>query len=192
LIYVTLDGMSLDIFLLSVLRTGPVHGYELKRRVQRPTLTPLSNNSLYPALRRFELTGAVTKQVEISEGRPARNMYAITDRGRGMFREMIATLPTELAGRDEEFLARVGFFAELSPAERLAILAARTTALAAQISQLESLVTQMKDPSPGAWRTEATRHLLDRLGREGEWVAEMAQRAREDDSHTEPRTTDDE
>jgi len=91
--YVRLDDMSLDIFLLSILRAGPGHGYELKRRVQRPTLTPLSNNSLYPALRRFELAGAVTKRVETSEGRPARNVFAITDSGREVFRDLVSTLP---------------------------------------------------------------------------------------------------
>jgi DNA-binding PadR family transcriptional regulator len=185
--YVRLDGMSLDIFLLGILRAGPVHGYELKRRVQRPTLTPLSNNSLYPALRRFELAGAVTSSVETSEGRPPRNVFAITDRGREMFREMIAALPAEIAGKDEEFMARVGFFADLSPRERLAILATRDAALAAQVNQLESLVTQMPDPLPGAWRTEATRHLLDRLGRERRWVAEMAERAHDDDTREETR-----
>jgi DNA-binding PadR family transcriptional regulator len=47
-----MDGMMLEIFVLSVLRTGPVHGYELKRRVQRPSFATLSNNSLYPMLRR--------------------------------------------------------------------------------------------------------------------------------------------
>jgi DNA-binding PadR family transcriptional regulator len=182
LTYVRLDGMSLDIFLLGILRAGPVHGYELKRRVQRPTLTPLSNNSLYPALRRFELAGAVTRSVETGEGRPARNVFALTDDGRELFRSMIATLPAEIAGKDEEFMARVAFFAELSPSERLAVLAARDGALAAQVSQVEGLVTQMNDPSPGAWRTEATRHLLDRLCRERRWVAEMAERAHDDDT----------
>ncbi len=34
-----MDAVVLEIFVLSVLRRGPVHGYELKRRVQRPSLT---------------------------------------------------------------------------------------------------------------------------------------------------------
>jgi DNA-binding PadR family transcriptional regulator len=179
LTYVTLDDMSLDIIILSVLRGGPVHGYELKRRVQRPTLTPLSNNSLYPALRRFEEAGAVVKRVETIEGRPPRNVFAMTERGHELFRELIATLPADVAGKDEEFLARLSFFAELTAAERHGILDARAAALAAQADQLESLVEQMNDPEPGAWRTEATRHLLDRIRRERAWVADLAQKADE-------------
>src|ERR1700712_756760 len=106
--------MVVEIFALSILRSGPVHGYELKRRVQRPSLTPLSNNSLYPMLRRFEADGLVTKTIEEHDGRPSRKVYAITDAGRERLRSLLSSLPPELASSDEEFLVRVSFFPEIA------------------------------------------------------------------------------
>ncbi|HEY0240970.1 MAG TPA: PadR family transcriptional regulator [Friedmanniella sp.] len=170
--------MSLEIYLLGVLRGAPMHGYELRRRVQRPTLRPLSNNSLYPALRRFEADGVVTRTVETSEGRPPRHVYALTECGRAHFHELVATLPPELAGDEQEFLARLGFFAELEPAERLAVLAARDTALAAQSAQVDELVAQMADPGSDGWRTAGTHFLRDRLARERAWLAGLVELVR--------------
>ena len=168
----------IDILILGVLRNGAVHGYELKRRVQRPTLRPLSNNSLYPLLRRFEEGGAVTKQVETSEGKPPRNVYAITAAGRALFHELITTLTPEQAGNDEDFLLRVGFFAEMTPAERLGLLAARDAALEEQMAQATDLLAHVQDPA--GWRTLSMRHLLDRLERDRAFVGQLAEVARRD------------
>ncbi len=49
-----------EILILRRLRSGPAHGYELRKRVEQTTGFVLHNNSLYPALRRFEEAGAVT------------------------------------------------------------------------------------------------------------------------------------
>lgn len=161
----------IDILILGVLRNGPMHGYELKRRVQRPTLRPLSNNSLYPLLRRFEERGAVTKEIQTTAGYPARNTYAITAAGRALFHERISTLTPEEAGRDEDFLLRVGFFAEMTPAERRELLGARDAALQEQLAQATALVAHVRDPE--GWRALSMRHLIDRLGRDRAFVAEL-------------------
>jgi DNA-binding PadR family transcriptional regulator len=168
----------IDILILGVLRNGPVHGYELKRRVQRPTLRPLSNNSLYPLLRRFEERGAVTKQVETTQGRPARNTYAITDAGRALFHELITTLGPDEAGQDEDFLLRVGFFAEMTPAERLGVLTARDAALEEQMASAAELLAHVQDPA--GWRSLSMRHLIDRLARDRAFVAELVEAATRD------------
>ena len=49
--------MYLDIVILSHLQRGPVHGYELKRKVSETTAYALHNNTLYPALRRMQADG---------------------------------------------------------------------------------------------------------------------------------------
>ncbi len=49
----------IEILILRRLRSGPAHGYELRKRVEQTTGFVLHNNSLYPALRRFEEAGAV-------------------------------------------------------------------------------------------------------------------------------------
>ena len=169
--------MALDILILSVLRGGPMHGYELKRQVQRPTSARLSNNSLYPYLKRFEEAGAVTGTVEVQEARPARRIYALTDVGRELFRELVSTLPADRAGDEEEFLVRLSFFNEVAPADRAAILASRAQALDARIAQVAALGDE--SASVPEWRGLAMAHLLERLQDERRWVKSLGTRAGE-------------
>jgi DNA-binding PadR family transcriptional regulator len=166
--------MVLQILILSSLRKGPMHGYELKRQVQRPTFTRLGNSSLYPALRRFEQSGAVTQHVEEQEGKPSRKVYTITPAGRAEFRELIASLPPELAVNDEEFLVRVSFFGELTAAERLLVLAARASVVNAKIAQIASLM-EGRGPSSGQddWPARATDRFLRQLREERGWIEQL-------------------
>jgi DNA-binding PadR family transcriptional regulator len=174
--------MALDIFILSVLRAGPTHGYELKRRVQRPSLTALSNNSLYPILRRFERAGAVTQTTETQESAPSRKVYAITDVGRALLTELLSTLPPQLAANDEEFLVRLSFFHEIPVQNRRAILAARSGVLDASAAQLAGLIAEAsvaegKTAGQREWRSLAMTQLLARIETEREWIAELAEKA---------------
>lgn len=169
--------MALDIFILSVLRAGPVHGYELKRRVQRPSLATLSNNSLYPILRRFEKDGAVTSAIEAQDGKPARKVYSITDAGRALLTSLISVLPAELASNDEEFLVRLGFFGEIPSRDRAAILAARAAALEAAARQVGELVNPDDTSETWQWRNLTMTHLLERLEGERHWIATLAKKA---------------
>jgi len=174
LTYVIVDDVALlDILILSNLRAGPVHGYELKQRVQRPTVTKLSNNSLYPILRRFEEGGAVTSIREAQEGRPARTIYAITDQGRALLTELVSTLPAGLAANEEEFLARVNFFAEIEPAARHGIIEARNLALDARIEQVRTLLAETANSPAAAWRALAMTHLATTLEAERRWVTSL-------------------
>lgn len=172
------DGLVvLEIFALSVLRANPVHGYELKRRVQRPSLAALSNNSLYPMLRRFENEGLVTRTTEAQEGKPARNVYAITDAGRERLRSLLWTLPPELATNEEEFLVRVSFFQEIPEVNQRAIIAARESVLAASRAKVSSLLAELDDPPRSEWHgRDVMHHVLDTIDAERNWIAAMAQK----------------
>ncbi len=177
-------GMALDIIILSILRSGPVHGYELKRRAQRPSLADLSNNSLYPYLRRFEDAGAVTHTLEAQQKRPPRKVYSITESGRRMLLELISTLPLELAADDEEFLVRLSFFHEVAPANRRAILGARTAVVDAAIARVATLLDETAstgDQPTRAWRTAAMTEILNRLRAERGWIDTLTEKADHDD-----------
>ena len=99
-----------EILILRRLRSGPAHGYELRKRVEQTTGVVLHNNSLYPALRRFEEAGAVTKTAEPQQGRPPRLVYTLTEVGQELLHDMLADLPAEQAADPSEFLARLGQF----------------------------------------------------------------------------------
>jgi len=164
---------------LSMLRHGPMHGYELKQRLRRVTLASPSNNSLYPTLRRFESNGVATKTVESQPGRPARNVYAITEHGRAYFQTMISSLPEALAGNEEEFLGRVAFFGEITVDQRQAILAAREAALAERVGALRSLDGGQSRSAERLgvdrrWRDETTKRYIAVIEAEQGWIADLA------------------
>jgi PadR family transcriptional regulator PadR len=79
--------MSLSkFFILCVLQTRPMHGYEIARTVERTTkgCCAPGEGTIYPVLREFEQGGYVTARTEVVQGRQ-RKIYAITDRGREAF-----------------------------------------------------------------------------------------------------------
>lgn len=169
----------IEILILRHLSSRPAHGYELRKRVEATTAVVLHNNSMYPALRRFEEAGAVTKTAEPQEGRPSKLVYEVTDTGRELLHDMLAELPPEQAGDDSEFFARLGQFSLLTPAERQAVLDARDRALRAQ---LEHLTTMNKLARPERWGALATSELIRRTEQELAWITELRVQAAEPDN----------
>ncbi len=159
--------------MLNVLREGEAHGYELKRRAQRPTL---SNNSVYPILRRFEAQGLVTHRVARGDGRPDRKVYAITDAGRRQFAELVGSLPYELARDEEEFLVRLSFFDAVPVERRRAVVGARAAAVDRAIVHTEALLTGASEARQPVWRSLGARQVLDRLQRERAWLDQLSGR----------------
>ena len=165
--------MYLDIVILSHLQRGPVHGYELKRKVSQTTAYALHNNTLYPALRRFEEAGAVTKTAETLPGRPPRHVYELTDLGRELLHDMLADLSPEQAADEHEFLARVGQFEHLTADERRGVLAARVAALGVQKSHMTDLAERSTRARHHEWGGLVVAELADRIDRELAWIEHL-------------------
>ncbi len=170
--------MYLDILILGHLSPGPLHGYELKRKVQTTTAFRLHNNTLYPALRRFEEAGAVTKVAEQQEGKPPRHVFTLTELGRELLHDMIAELPPDLADNEAEFLTRLGMFAELSAAERRAVLATRDEALLRQLTHLRLLADLARGSAAHHdWGSVVTGFLIEQIERERALLGGLTARA---------------
>lgn len=156
--------------ILRHLSARPAHGYELRKRVEAVTGVELHNNSLYPALRRFEEAGAVIKTSHPQQGRPAKLVYEITEVGHALLHDMLADLPADQAGDDVEFLTRLGQFGFLGPDERLAVLDSRDEALAELLGRL----TDLRHRSGGElWSSLVTDELISRTEQERRWLAEL-------------------
>lgn len=166
----------IEILILRRLRGGPAHGYELRKRVEETTGFVLHNNSLYPALKRFEEAGAVTKTAEPQEGRPPRLVYALTDTGRELLHDLLADLPPEQAGDEAEFLARLGQFSLLDPAERAGVLAARARAVRAQLAHYRTQ-RELAAAHGERWGALVTDELIRGHERELAWLAELGELA---------------
>jgi len=166
----------IEILILRHLTRRPAHGYELRKRVEHTTGFRLNNNSLYPALRRFEEAGAVSRTEEPQEGRPPRLVYTLTPLGRELLHDMLAELPPEQAMDDTEFMARLGQFSLLDPAERLAVLAARDQALAQRLAHFAQMNALAGDDR---WAAAVTAELIRRDERERAWLADLRAAAAE-------------
>jgi DNA-binding PadR family transcriptional regulator len=152
----------------------PAHGYELRKRVEATTGVVLHNNSLYPALRRFEDAGAVVKTAHAQQGRPSKLVYELTDVGAQLLHDMLADLPAEQAADDTEFMSRLGQFGFLSPDERVAVLDARDAALAERLGR----IAQLRERSGGElWGGIVTSELLARSEQERAWLSGLRQLA---------------
>jgi DNA-binding PadR family transcriptional regulator len=165
-----------EILILRRLRGGAAHGYELRKRVEETTGFVLHNNSLYPALKRFEEVGAVTKTTEQQDGRPPRLVYTLTNVGHELLHDMIAELSPDAAADDSEFMARLGQFSLINAAERATVLAARAEALRARLSHFRS----MRDraiASGDNWGALVTVELISRAERELAWLARIGELA---------------
>ena len=165
-----------EILILRRLRSGPAHGYELRKRVEQTTGFVLHNNSLYPALRRFEEAGAVTKTAEPQQGRPSRLVYALTEVGHELLHDMLADLPADQAADDSEFLARLGQFSLISSAERAVVLGARTRAVHELLTHAQTM-RDRAEASGERWGALVTTELIRRYAHELAWLAELSELA---------------
>jgi len=150
----------LDLAILGLLGDGPLHGYEIRRRlrVQLGSISSVSFGSLYPALARLEkagdvvvvdaepqsgppatgsLTGERASQRSIRlvspRGRRARKAYQITERGRASFASLLNAGPQGDDSRS--FGLRWSFARYLTPNARISLLERRRGQLIARLDE---------------------------------------------------------
>ena len=130
-------GATLELAVLGLLHDSPLHGYELRKRLNLLLgwTRLLSYGSLYPALKRMLRAGLVTEVATASPGvsRRQRIVYQITPAGSEYFAGKITDVGPS-AWEDEDFNMRFAFFSRTDSEVRLRILEGR------------------RSPSPGAAR----------------------------------------
>jgi PadR family transcriptional regulator len=75
---------TLDLLILHALQRGPLHGYAIAQTIHLLSDEELKveEGSLYPALYRLELDGAISAKWGLSENNRKAKYYEITRRGR--------------------------------------------------------------------------------------------------------------
>ncbi len=152
----------LELAILGVLKEHPLHGYELKKRLGETlgVLSGVSFGSLYPALKRLEAAGAVTAveaagagtadpipmtgslggelaafraRRAAARGSRGKKVYSITERGQGLFEEMLAS---ESSRDDDRAFGLKLAFARYLPADaRLRLLERRRGQLVQRLAK---------------------------------------------------------
>jgi len=84
---------TLDLLVLHSLQRGPLHGYAIAQTIHllSDTVLKVEEGSLYPALYRLELDGAISASWGLSENKRKATYYASTKRGKRILAEQQET-----------------------------------------------------------------------------------------------------
>jgi DNA-binding PadR family transcriptional regulator len=164
-----------DILILATLQSGPQHGYDIKKRIERflGGSVLMNNKVLYPTLKRFEEMGALQRTVERQEGKPDRHVYRLTERGTEILQGLLREFTLELAGNDAEFYTRLAFFHLLEPEARLEILSIRTDRVTGKLAYLQDLKTLVSAEEPMSFAQRVLQFHEQRARHEIAWLGEL-------------------
>src|SRR3954471_5268059 len=162
---------SLEVAVLGLLHESPLHGYELRKRLNLLLGWGrlLSYGSLYPALQRLLRAGWITEVAAAAPvSRRQRIVYQITPAGRQFFGEQI-TDTGPAAWEDDTFNMRFAFFSRTDADVRLRILEGR-------LSRLQERLDRAQHSSRGGddrYLSELRRHSIESVEREVAWLTDL-------------------
>src|SRR5580700_7348706 len=84
---------TLDLLILHALQRGPLHGYAIAQTIHllSDEVLKVEEGSLYPALYRLELDGAISATWGLSDNNRKAKYYEITKRGRKLIAQQQET-----------------------------------------------------------------------------------------------------
>jgi DNA-binding PadR family transcriptional regulator len=187
-------GAVLEFAVLGLLHESPMHGYELRKRlnVLLGSLRAFSFGSLYPCLRdlvargwlvedqaaepppvRPARSGSNAKSGSNPQSRRSRIVYRLTEEGEQQFRQLLSDAgPT--AWDDENFGVHFAFFGRTDAAIRLRILEGRRSRLEERLELVRQSITRTRERLD-RYTLEAQQHGLESVEREVRWLNELIQ-----------------
>ena len=120
--------MSVKLVLLGMLKRGPLHGYELKNRIEQQMgdWTAIAFGSIYFALKKLTEEGFVIQSGTEQQGnRPSRIVYEITDEGREEFQRLLVKTWKDDPRVFFSFDIGLYFLRELEPGQGMRLLQER-------------------------------------------------------------------
>ncbi|MBW2147354.1 MAG: PadR family transcriptional regulator [Deltaproteobacteria bacterium] len=111
-------------FLLGILATRPLYGYQIKKICDAhfSQLRPLNYGSIYPNLKRLMDKGLVTQTVDPQDNRPNRKVYTITKKGLQEFQKWLHQPAVRPPMIQDEFTLKFLFSHDISHQELLELI----------------------------------------------------------------------
>jgi DNA-binding PadR family transcriptional regulator len=136
--------LALEQALLGLLMQGPMHGYDLHRRVEDDLglVWYMGISNVYGALKRLEQGGQVESTVSPQEGRPPRKVYRITPAGEQSFLDWVRRPVPTMRDMRVEFPAKLYFFRVLGLEGIGELIAAQEAVCRERVEQLERSAAQ--------------------------------------------------
>ncbi len=185
----------LEFAVLGLLHESPMHGYELRKRlnVLLGSLRVFSYGSLYPCLKELVARGWLVEDADADPPRraPAKSVaakgaavagqsaaprrskivYRLTPEGEERFKQLLSDAGPS-AWEDENFGVHFAFFGRTDAAVRLRILEGRRSRLEERLDLFRQSVIRTRERLD-RYTLEAQRHGLESVEREVRWLNEL-------------------
>ncbi|NGO72394.1 PadR family transcriptional regulator [Streptomyces boncukensis] len=177
----------LEFAVLGLLRESPMHGYELRKRLNTSlgVFRAFSYGSLYPCLKGLVARGWI---VEEAAGRPqepsaaplagrrAKIVYRLTAEGKEHFEELLSQTGPD-AWEDEHFGIRFAFFGQTSRDVRMRVLEGRRSRLEERLAKMRASLARTRERLDD-YTLELQRHGMESVEREVRWLNELIESER--------------
>ncbi|NHC16448.1 PadR family transcriptional regulator [Motilibacter deserti] len=174
----------LELAVLGLLHEGPMHGYELRKRLNAllGTFRAFSYGSLYPALRKMLDGGLIAEDIPAAgpdgtavspalAGKRARIVYRITAEGKEQFQQLLADAGPD-TWEDERFGVHLAFFRHTDAATRLRVLEGRRSRLEERRERVRGSLSRTRERLD-SYTLALQNHGLESVEREVRWLNEL-------------------
>ncbi len=187
-----MTASSLELAILGLLKEGPMHGYELRKRLST-TLGPLyvvSFGSLYPGLKRLKKAGMLREiEAEASprrrrrrpdgdpkpgKSRRARKVYEITPEGEEFFFDQ---LEQGAVYDTDRFKLRLAFFRYLPRESRIGLMERRKAYLQEKLEEFKDSLQATKERID-AYTRSLTEHGMETVEQDIRWLEKLIDQER--------------
>ncbi|CAM2956140.1 helix-turn-helix transcriptional regulator [Streptomyces albus] len=193
----------LEFAVLGLLRESPMHGYELRKRLNTSlgVFRAFSYGSLYPCLKalvqrgwlveehsgRPETSPSARAQAGSLAGRRAKIVYRLTAEGKEHFEDLLSQTGPD-TWEDEHFGVRFAFFGQTSRDVRMRVLEGRRSRLEERLAKMRASLARTRERLDD-YTLELQRHGMESVEREVRWLTELIESERKgserkSDEHT--------
>ncbi|UPK75036.1 PadR family transcriptional regulator [Nocardioidaceae bacterium SCSIO 66511] len=183
-------GAALELAVLGLLQDAPMHGYELRKRLNAVLGwgRVLSYGTLYPCLKALLKSGHIEADDAPATGRSARRariVYKLTPAGKEHLADLLAHSGPS-SWDDETFGVRFAFFSRTDSKTRVRILEGRRSRLEERVENVRASLARSRE-RVDAYTLELQRHGLEAAEHEVKWLTGLINAER---SGAPPRTDD--
>ncbi|MEU7748971.1 PadR family transcriptional regulator [Nonomuraea sp. NPDC052129] len=189
------QGRVLELAVLGSLHETPLHGYELRKRLNAllGMFRAFSYGSLYPCLRSLLEQGLIVEEqpapAAIVGGR-SKIVYKLTAEGKERLQDLL-TQAGPSAWEDESFGVHFAFFRHTEAEVRLRILEGRRSRLEERLDSVRTALARTRERLD-SYTLELQRHGLESVEREVRWLNELIATERRGSSEENPERSTDE
>jgi DNA-binding PadR family transcriptional regulator len=178
----------LELAVLGLLHETPMHGYELRKRLNAVlgAFRAFGYGSLYPCLKELLAQGMIAEEEALPatamplSGRRSKIVYRLTADGKERLQDLLSQAGPA-AWEDDGFGVHFAFFGQTRADIRLRILEGRRSRLEERLEGVRAGLTRTRE-RVDRYTLELQRHGLESVEREVRWLNELIASERQSDA----------